>query len=129
MWWWGGETTGGERGCGLCQGIERLRVEEGRERRRSEEGVMGRDPGGRQQHLHTHRATVCVCEGRGVCERWGEGEGFPLHCCVTGNLIASSEGGSRGERKERRNAKSSEPELLLVGSVGGGGLLDPAAGW
>lgn len=28
--WCGGETTGGERGCGLCQGIERLRVEEGR---------------------------------------------------------------------------------------------------
>lgn len=30
VWWWGDETTGGERGCGLCQGIERLRVEEGR---------------------------------------------------------------------------------------------------
>lgn len=38
---------------------------------------------------------VCVS----VCERWGEGEGFPLHCCVTGNLIASCEegGGSAAE--------------------------------
>lgn len=63
-----------------------------------------------------------------MCERWGEGEGFPLHCCVTGNLIASSEGGSRGERKERRNAKSSEPELLLAGSLGGGGAAGPCCG-
>lgn len=52
-----------------------------RERRRSEEGVMGRDPGGRQQHLHTHRATVCVCVRGGECVSAGE-RGRDFHCTV-----------------------------------------------
>lgn len=57
-----------------------------------------------------------------------EREGYPLHCCVTGNLIERErarereagrqqgrrEGGVERRAKERRNAKSTEREPLLL---------------
>ena len=88
--------------------------------------------------------------GGGECVRVREREGYPLHCCVTGNLIerereggrkAAGEGGERErERKERRNAKAASgsrccwnyrglgravgaarPSLQSCGEGGGGG--------
>lgn len=53
-----------------------------------------------------------------------EREGYPLHCCVTGNLIAREggreagrqQGDGRGERGEgATQCKSTEPEPLLLG--------------
>lgn len=49
-----------------------------------------------------------------------EREGYPLHCCVTGNLIERErerEGGSRGGEREREEGatqcKSTEQKTLL----------------
>lgn len=49
--------------------------------------------------------------GGGECVRVREREGYPLHCCVTGNLIERErEGGrkaageGRGDREERSDA-------------------------
>lgn len=67
-----------------------------------------------------------------------EREGYPLHCCVTGNLIerereggrkAAGEGrGERGEkeRKERRNAKALSESRCCWNYRGLGQAVDAA---
>lgn len=62
--------------------------------------------------------------GGGACVRVREREGYPLHCCVTGNLIERErEGGreagreqGRGEEREEgaTQCKSTEREPLLL---------------
>lgn len=64
------------------------------------------------------------CSGAGESVRVREREGYPLHCCVTGNLIERErEGGrkaageGRGEREREEGAtqcKSTERKPLLL---------------
>ncbi len=65
--------------------------------------------------------------GGGECVRVREREGYPLHCCVTGNLIerereggrkAAGEGSRERERKERRNAKALSESLWNYRGLG-----------
>lgn len=45
-----------------------------------------------------------MCEGRREeeCVRVREREGYPLHCCVTGNLIERERGGEGREAGRRQ---------------------------
>lgn len=60
-----------------------------------------------------------------------EREGYPLHCCVTGNLIAKEGGREAGrgwERRERGRSGAMQKHrarLLLLGLQRRGTLLDP----
>lgn len=81
---------------------------------------------------------VCMCErgrersregcGGGECVRVRQREGYPLHCCVTGNLIEREREGGRALSKRRcwdyrrlgQAVAAARPSLQSV-RLGGGG--------